>query len=184
MSGAAACSREQGYEAINASDLVEDLMESVRGGRGKNSCCGERTAKRTTRVTPVLRSRKPSIEEKGRGLSARLRVSFMGCTCKRETQKGAERARDCGEDEDEERSIPVYTATQRLATAERMAARLHTASEFHSPRHPPPCSAPPRLGSFSRSQLKLWPIISPTSPPPPLNPAFSRTRTRIHHPRL
>jgi hypothetical protein len=68
-----------------------------------------RTAKRTTRVTPVLRSRKPSIEEKGRSLISRLKVSFIVGAHVKETRRCEGRCKRSGKDE----SIGhgVYTAT-------------------------------------------------------------------------
>jgi hypothetical protein len=55
-----------------------------------------RTAKRTTRVTPVLRSRKPSIEEKGLSLISRLKVSFIVGAHVKETRRCEGRCKRSG----------------------------------------------------------------------------------------
>jgi len=68
LSSVSTCAREKGDEAVNTSDLVENLRKGVSRA-GIYGGCGARTAKRTTRMTPVLRSRKPSMEVKGLGLS-------------------------------------------------------------------------------------------------------------------
>jgi len=68
LSSVSTGAREQGNEAVNTSDLVEHLRKDVSRA-GMIGWLWVRTAKRTTRMTPVLRSRKPSMEVKGRGLS-------------------------------------------------------------------------------------------------------------------
>ena len=125
-----------------------------------------RTAKRTTRVTPVLRSRKPSMEEKGRGLSARLRVSFMKCTCKWK-KKGVERERDCGSDTS---GRDIHFLCRGRASTTRLSfifARPDTTSEFqpapaypdvtHPSPHRPFKGASPQ--NLSYGQLFLKPLL-------------------------
>jgi hypothetical protein len=68
LSSISTCTREEGNKAVNTSDLVENLRKGVSRA-GIIGGLWVRTAKRTTRMTPVLRSRKPSMEAKGRGLS-------------------------------------------------------------------------------------------------------------------